>query len=69
MRSRYLVYGDVIDWLDTLTVNEARAMCERLAASTERRVHVPAVIECNCGCGATKPDDMRCECGKVRGHD
>ena len=66
---RYLVYGDVIDWLDTLTVNEARDVLGRLAASTERREHTPAVIECNCGCGATRPDDGTCECGQAIGHD
>lgn len=26
-------------------------------------------VTCSCGCGATKPDDGRCECGRPLGHD
>jgi hypothetical protein len=26
-------------------------------------------IECSCGCGATMPDNGRCECGRPLGHD
>ncbi len=28
-----------------------------------------AEVECSCGCGAKKPDDGLCECGKPKGHD
>ena len=34
----------------------------------ERRCE-PVMITCSCGCGATRPDDGRCECGRPLGHD
>ena len=62
-------FDDVVAWFDTLTVNEARDCLERLSVVTEGRAYVPGVIECDCGCGATKPDNGLCECGRPRGHD
>lgn len=33
-----------------------------------KAAHEPAVVVCSCGCGATKPDDRMCECGRRLGH-
>ena len=30
--------------------------------------HKPRTVECACGCGATRLDDGRCECGQAIGH-
>lgn len=42
--------------------------CRRLDKLRARK-HRERLTECSCGCGATKPDDGLCECGKPLGHN
>jgi hypothetical protein len=32
-------------------------------------VDMTDTVVCDCGCGAEKPDDGLCECGRPIGHD
>ncbi len=47
-----------LDAVDRLTPEQ----CDTINAMFEK------TVECNCGCGATKPDDGKCECGAPLGH-
>ena len=59
---------DAVDRLTPEQLDRVNAIFEEDLGQIYSKVNAKKTVTCNCGCGATKPDDGKCECGAPLGH-